>query len=200
MEMRNADRHNGAGGGAPRQAHHICPVRHEPAGQRKFFNAMKRRQLVGYCETRNALLIAKGERSSTVNNASGRSFHATSNALSMSSAVQTSRDRTSIANDVAVRQLTKKSPDRESRGSVFCQTDPARRLPFVPASSGPSASYRFMARCRQQSGTALTFQSQRNSARPVRKSVATCSQKMSLHPEFARSRLRTKSQELRGPP
>ena len=91
--------------------------------------------------------------------------------------------------------LTKKSPDRESRGSVFCQTDPARRLPFVPASSGPSASYRFMARCRQQSGTALTFQSQRNSARPVRKSVATCSQKMSLDPEYARSRLRTKSQE-----
>jgi hypothetical protein len=78
---------------------------------------------------------------------------------------------------------------------VFCQTDPARRLPFVPASSGPSASYRFMARCRQQSGTALTFQSQRNSARPVRKSVATCSQEMSLDPEYARSRLRTKSQE-----
>ena len=23
MEMRNADRHNGAGGGAPRQAHHV---------------------------------------------------------------------------------------------------------------------------------------------------------------------------------
>ena len=133
--------------------------------------------------------------SSTVNNASGRSFLATSNALSMSSAARTSRDRTSIANDVAARQLTKKSPDRESRGSVLCQTDPARRLPFVPASSGPSASYRFMARCRQQSGTALTFQSQRNSARPVRKSVATCSQKMSLDPEYARSRLRTKSQK-----
>ena len=49
-------------GGTPIHVSNICPVRHEPAGQRKFFNAMKRRQLVGYCETRNALLIAKGER------------------------------------------------------------------------------------------------------------------------------------------
>ena len=48
--------------GTPIHVSNICPVRHEPAGQRKFFNAMKRRQLVGYCETRNALLIAKGER------------------------------------------------------------------------------------------------------------------------------------------
>ena len=49
-------------GGTPIHVSNICPVRHEPAGQRKFFNAMKRRLLVGYCETRNALLIAKGER------------------------------------------------------------------------------------------------------------------------------------------
>jgi hypothetical protein len=65
----------------------------------------------------------------------------------------------------------------------------------VQASSGPSASYRFMARCRQQSRTALTFHSQRNSGGAVRKSVATGSQKMSLDPEYTRSRLRTKFQE-----
>jgi hypothetical protein len=49
-------------GGTPIHVSNICPVRHEPAGQRKFFNAMKRRLLVGYCATRNAPLIAKGER------------------------------------------------------------------------------------------------------------------------------------------